>query len=233
VVGFLCAAVDPESKKLPLSPRAREAASRWLCRLHDPNAPARLASWVLENGGSEPLARASAEAEASYGGLRSVDRVQRFGGIQNLDRALAPGSAAAWPLQEAPTGPAILLSLEDIDHGDMLGCMTEDGTMWRYGYDWDQWDRTSDSVRTFVTRIALWGHPDEVPIDVSPSSLGQPLARVLNLDKVEEASDSTGDFYAGEAALVFERRLPGRVVTRMRELRPEAALAWDGLTSPG
>ncbi|WP_438017673.1 hypothetical protein WMF18_00620 [Sorangium sp. So ce315] len=144
VVGFLCAAVDPESMTLPLSPRAREAASRWLCRLHDPGDPSRLASWALDNGGSEPLARAVEEAESSFGGLRSVDRIQRFGGIQMLERALAVGSVAEWPLQQTPGGPAILLSQDDLDTHDTLACMTEDGSMWAYDFGWDEWDRTSD-----------------------------------------------------------------------------------------
>ncbi|WP_437715046.1 hypothetical protein WMF45_00680 [Sorangium sp. So ce448] len=232
VVGFLCATVDPESKTLPLSPRAREAASRWLCRLHDPGDPARLASWVLENGGSEALARTVADAEASFGGLRSVDRIQRFGGIQMLDRALGEGSVAEWPLQQTPDGPAILVSPRDIDNPDTLACVTEDGRMWAYGFGWDEWERTSDSVRAFVSRIALWGHPKEVPVHVSRSSHGRELARALGLDEVEEATDSTGTFYAGDAALVFERRLSeGRAVTWLRELLPEAVLAWDDLTS--
>ncbi|XXY52883.1 hypothetical protein WME91_17300 [Sorangium sp. So ce269] len=232
VVGFLCATVDPASKTLPLSPRAREAASRWLCRLHDPGDPARLASWVLENGGSEALARTAEDAERSFGGLRSVDRIQRFGGIQMLDRALAPRSVAEWPLQQTPDGPAILVSPRDFDNPDTLACITEDGRMWTYGFGWDEWERTSDSVRTFVTRVALWGHPKEVPIHVSRSSHGRELAGALGLDEVEEASDSTGTFYAGDAALVFERRLQGLTVMRMRELRPEAVLAWDDVTSP-
>ncbi|MGK3959857.1 hypothetical protein WMF38_43265 [Sorangium sp. So ce118] len=232
VIGFLCATVDPASKTLPLSPRAREAASRWLCRLHDPGDPARLASWVLENGGSEALARTAEDAERSFGGLRSVDRIQRFGGIQMLDRALAPGSVAEWPLQQTPDGPAILVSPRDFDNPDTLACITEDGRMWTYGFGWDEWERTSDSVRTFVTRVALWGHPKEVPIHVSRSSHGRELARALGLEEVEEASDSAGTFYAGDAALVFERRLEGLTVTRMRELRPEAVLAWDDVTSP-
>ncbi|WP_437548597.1 hypothetical protein WME97_00635 [Sorangium sp. So ce367] len=232
VVGFLCATVDPASRTLPLSPRVREAASRWLCRLHDPGDPARLASWVLENGGSEALARTVAEAEGSFGGLRSVDRIQRFGGIQMLDRALAEGSVAEWPLQQTPDGPAILVSPRDIDNPDTLACVTEDGRMWAYGFGWDEWERTSDSVRAFVSRIALWGHPKEVPVHVSRSSHGRELAQALGLDEVEEATDSTGTFYAGDAALVFERRLSeGRAVTWLRELRPESVLAWDALTS--
>ncbi|WP_437955743.1 hypothetical protein WME76_30180 [Sorangium sp. So ce119] len=232
VIGFLCATVDPASKTLPLSPRAREAASRWLCRMHDPGDPARLASWVRENGGSEALARVAADAESSFGGLRSVDRIQRFGGIQMLDRALAKGSVAEWPLQQTPDGPALLVSPRDFDNLDTLACITEDGRMWAYGFGWDEWERTSDSVRTFVSRVALWGHPKEVPIHVSRSSHGRELARALGLEEVEEASDSTGTFYAGDAALVFERRLQGLTVTRMRELRPEAVLAWDDVTSP-
>ncbi|HTN89198.1 MAG TPA: hypothetical protein VL242_36220 [Sorangium sp.] len=233
VVGFLCTTVDPASKTLPLSPRASEAASRWLCRMHDPAGPARLASWVRENGGSEALARVAADAEGSFGGLRSVDRIQRFGGIQMLDRALAKGSVAEWPLQQTPDGPAILVSPRDFDNPDTLACITEDGRMWTYDFGWDEWERTSDSVRTFVTRVALWGHPKEVPMHVSRSSHGRELARSLGLDEVEEVSDSTGTFYAGDAALVFERRLSGLTVTRMRELRPEAVLAWDDLTSSG
>ncbi|WP_437279075.1 hypothetical protein WME90_00535 [Sorangium sp. So ce375] len=232
VVGFLCATVDPASKTLPLSPRASEAASRWLCRLHDPGDPARLASWVLENGGSEALARTAADAERSFGGLRSVDRIQRFGGIQMLDRALGEGSVAEWPLQQTPDGPAILVSPRDIDNPDTLACVTEDGRMWAYGFGWDEWERTSDSVRAFVSRIALWGHPKEVPVHVSRSLHGRELAQALGLDEVEEATDSTGTFYAGDAALVFERRLSeGRAVTWLRQLRPEAVLAWDDLTS--
>ncbi|MDC0680142.1 hypothetical protein [Sorangium atrum] len=232
VVGFLCATVDPASKTLPLSPRAREAASRWLCRLHDPGDPERLASWVLENGGSEALARTAADAERSFGGLRSVDRIQRFGGIQMLDRALAEGSVAEWPLQQTPDGPAILVSPRDIDNPDTLACVTEDGRMWAYGFGWDEWERTSDSVRTFLSRIALWGHPKEVPVHVSRSSHGRELAQALGLDEVEEATDSTGTFYAGDAALVFERRLSeGRAVTWLRELRPESVRVWDDLTS--
>ncbi|XXT20048.1 hypothetical protein WME94_00590 [Sorangium sp. So ce429] len=62
-------------------------------------------------------------------------------------------------------------------------------------------------------------------------SHGRELAWALGLDEIEEASDSTGTFYAGDAALVFERRLVGRTVTRMRELRPEAVVTWDELTS--
>ncbi|KYG08157.1 hypothetical protein BE21_25320 [Sorangium cellulosum] len=232
VVGFLCATVDPASMTLPLSPRAREAASRWLCRLHDPGDPSRLASWVLENGGSEALARTAAGAERSFGGLRSVDRVQRFGGIQMLDRALAEGSVAEWPLQQTPDGSAILVSVRDIDNPDTLVCMTEDGRMWAYGFGWDEWERTSDSVRVFVTRVALWGHPKEMPIHVSRSSHGRALAQALGLDEVEEATDSTGTLYAGDAALVFERRLSeGRAVTWLRELRPEAVVAWNELIS--
>ncbi|MGK3986325.1 hypothetical protein WME99_24980 [Sorangium sp. So ce136] len=231
VVGFLCATVDPASKTLPLSPRAREAASRWLCRMHDPGGPARLASWVRENGGSEALARVAADAEGSFGGLRSVDRIQRFGAIQMLDRALAKGSVAEWPLQQTPDGPAILVSPRDFDNPDTLACITEDGRMWAYGFGWDEWERTSDSVRTFVARVALWGHPKEVPTHFSRWSHGRELARALGLDEVEEASDSTGTFYAGDAALVFERRLQGLTVTRMRELRPEAVLAWDALSA--
>ncbi|WP_441289378.1 hypothetical protein ACSRUE_00955 [Sorangium sp. KYC3313] len=232
VVGFLCATVDPASQTLSLSPRAREAASRWLYRLHDPGDPSRLASWVLENRGSEALARVAADAESSFGGLRSVDRIQRFGGIQMLDRALAKGSVAEWPLQQTPDGPAILVSVRDIDNPDTLACVTEDGRMWAYGFGWDEWERTSDSVRAFVARVALWGHPKEVPSHVSRSSHGRQLARTLSLDEVDEATDSTGTFYAGDAALVFERRLSeGRAVTWLRELRPEAVLAWDDLTS--
>ncbi|WP_437834186.1 hypothetical protein [Sorangium sp. So ce1153] len=231
VIGFLCATVDPASKTLPLSPRAREAASRWLCRLHDSGGPARLASWVMENGGSGALARAAADAEGSFGGLRSVDRIRRFGGILMLDRALAPGSVAESPLQQTPGGPAILLGQDDIDNPDTLACMTEDGDMWAYDLSWDEWDRASDSVSTFVTRLALWGHPRAAPSHIAMSSLGRELARALGLDEIDEASDSIGTFYAGDAALVFERRLPGRTVTRMRELRPEAVLAWDELSS--
>ncbi|WP_437659616.1 hypothetical protein [Sorangium sp. So ce1182] len=231
VVGFLCASVDPASKTLPLSPRAREAASHWLCRLHDSGGPARLASWVLEHGGSEALARAAADAEGSFGGLRSVDRIRRFGGIQMLERAIAPGSVAEWPLQQTPGGPAILLSQDDIDNPDTLACMTEDGSMWAYDLSWDEWERTSDSVLTFITRLALWGHPKEAPTHIALSSVGHELARALGLDEIEEASDSIGTFYAGDAALVFERRLAGRSVTRMRELRPEAVLAWDALSA--
>ncbi|WP_437288253.1 hypothetical protein [Sorangium sp. So ce406] len=231
VVGFLCATVDPASMTLPLSPRAREAASRWLCRLHDPGDPSRLASWVLENGGSEALARAAEDAESSFGGLRSVDRIQRFGGIQMLERAVAEGSAAEWPVQQTPGGPAILLSQDDLDNRDTLACMTEDGSMWGYDFSWDEWERTSDSVRTFVSRLALWGHPREAPTQLALSPLGRELARALALNEVEEASDSIGTLYAGDAALVFERRLSGRTVTRMRSLRPEAVLAWDELTS--
>lgn len=231
VVGFLCAAVDPASRTIALSPRAREAASRWLCRVHDPGDPERLAAWVLESGGSETLAGLARDAEAAFGGLRSVDRIQRFGGIQMLERALAPESVADWPLQQVPGGAAILLSQRDVDHPDTLACLAEDGAMWRYDFHWDEWTRTSDSARTFVARIALWGHPDEVPIHVSLSSLGQALGRALGLEEIEEASDSTGTLYAGEAAMVFERRTSGRTVTRMRELRAEAVLAWDELTS--
>ncbi|WP_437859356.1 hypothetical protein [Sorangium sp. So ce363] len=209
----------------------REAASRWLCRLHAPGDPARLASWVLQNGGSEALARAAEDAESSFGGLRSVDRIQRFGGILMLERALAEGSVAEWPIQQTPGGPAILLSQDDLDNHDTLACMTEDGSMWAYDFSWGEWERTSDSVRTFVARIALWGHPKEVPTHIALSSLGRELSRALGLSEVEEASDSIGTFYAGDTALVFERRRPDRTVTRMRELRPEAVLAWDDLTS--
>ncbi|XXT16677.1 hypothetical protein WME94_41250 [Sorangium sp. So ce429] len=232
VVGFLCATVDPAAKALPLSPRARDAAARWLCRLQDPGDPARLASWVLENGGSEALARTAADAEASFGGLRSVDRIRRFGGIQMLDRALAPGSVAERPLQQTPGGPAILMSQDDIDNPDTLACVAEDGSIWAYDFSWDEWERTSDSVSTFITRLALWGHPKEAPTHIALSSIGHELARALGLDEIEEASDSIGTLYAGDAALVFERRLPERTVTRMRELRPEAVLAWDELTRP-
>ncbi|KYF74983.1 hypothetical protein BE11_21250 [Sorangium cellulosum] len=186
---------------------------------------------MLENDGGEALARTAADAERSFGGLRSVDRIQRFGGIQALERALARGSVAEWPLQQTPDGPALLVSVRDIDNPDTLACMTADGRMWAYDFSWDEWERTSDSVRTFVTRVALWGHPQEAPIHVSRSSHGRELARALGLDEIEEASDSTGTFYVGDAALVFERRLTGRTVTRMRELRPEAALAWDALSS--
>jgi hypothetical protein len=224
VVGFLCATVDPASRTLPLSPRVREAASRWLCRLHDSGDPSRLASWVLENGASEALA-------SSFGGLRSVDRIQRFGGVLMLDRALSEGSVAEWPIQQTPGGPAILLSQDDLDNQDTLACMTEDGSMWAYDFSWGEWERTSDSVRTFVARIALWGHPKEVPTLIALSPLGRELSRALGLSEVEEASDSIGTFYAGDAALVFERRRPDRTVTRMRGLRPEAVLAWDELTS--
>jgi hypothetical protein len=231
VVGFLCATVDPASRTLPLSPRVREAASRWLCRLHDSGDPSRLASWVLENGASEALARAAEDAESSFGGLRSVDRIQRFGGVLMLDRALSEGSVAEWPIQQTPGGPAILLSQDDLDNQDTLACMTEDGSMWAYDFSWGEWERTSDSVRTFVARIALWGHPKEVPTLIALSPLGRELSRALGLSEVEEASDSIGTFYAGDAALVFERRRPDRTVTRMRGLRPEAVLAWDELTS--
>ncbi|MDI1443572.1 hypothetical protein [Polyangium sp. 6x1] len=124
------------------------------------------------------------------------------------------------------------MSLRDIDHYDINACLAEDGTMWRYDSNWDEWSRTSDSASTFVARMALWGHPDEAPIHSSSSSFGQPLARALGLEEIEEASDSVATFYAGEAALVFERRTPDGTVTRMRELRPEAVLAWDALTSP-
>src|SRR5690606_38926961 len=134
------AAADPASTTLPLSPLAKEAASRWLCRLHKPEDPARLASWVLENGGGEALARAAADAESSFGGLRSVDRVQRFGGIQMLDRALAEGSVAEWHLQQTPGGPAILLSVRDIANPDTLVCLAGDGSMWAYNFGWDEWE---------------------------------------------------------------------------------------------
>ncbi|KYF69401.1 hypothetical protein BE15_31605 [Sorangium cellulosum] len=120
----------------------------------------------------------------------------------------------------------------DIDNPDTLASVTEEGRMWAYGFGWDEWERTSDSVRVFVTRVALWGHRKEVSIHVSRSSHDRELARALGLEDVEEASDSTGTFYAGDAALVFKRRLQGLTVTRMRELRPEAVLAWDDVTSP-
>jgi hypothetical protein len=231
VVGFLCASVDPATRTLALSPRARDAAARWLCRRHEADDPARLGSWVFDNGSGRALADTAAEAERSFGGLRSVDRIQRFGGIQMLERALAPGSVADSPLQETPDGPAVLMSQRDVDNPDTLACITANGSMWAYQFSWDYWERSSDSVSTFVSRVALWGHPDEVPIHLARASLGRELARELGLHEVAEASDSTGTFYAGDTALVFERTLSEGRVTRMRELRPEAVLAWDALTS--
>jgi hypothetical protein len=217
VIGFLCASVDPATKTLALSPRARNAAARWL--------------WVFDNGSGQALANAAAAAERSFGGLRSVDRIQRFGGVQMLERALAPGSVADSPLQETPEGPAVLMSQRDVDSPDTLACITANGSMWAYQFSWDYWERSSDSAHTFVSRVALWGHPDEVPIHLARASLGRELARELGLHEVAEASDSTGTFYAGDTALVFERTLSEGSVTRMRELRPEAVLAWDGLTA--
>jgi hypothetical protein len=232
VVGFLCAAEDPETRTLALPPRALDAAARWLCRVHAPEDPARLAAWLLDNGGSEALAGVAREAEASFGGLRSVDRTQRFGGIHMLEAALAAPKLADWPLQQAPAGAAVLMSLWDIDQHDTLACAAEDGSMWRYTPHWDEWQRSSDSVRTFVARLALWGHPHDVqPIHMTSSPLGQALARELGLEEIAEASDSTGTFYAGEPALVFERRTPDGTTTHLRALRPEAALAWDALAS--
>src|SRR5262249_44889445 len=199
VVGFLCAAVDPAIDTLQVSPRAKAAASRWLFRQHRLDDPARLAAWVSSNGGDEALARAGADAEESFGGLRSVDRIRRFGGIQNLERALAPGSVAPWPLQQTPGGPALLVSDEDIDSSDTLACLAQDGSVWTYSFAWDEWTRSSDSVRTFVTRVALWGHPHEAPTHVCRSSCGRALADALGLDEVAEASDGTGTFFAGSA----------------------------------
>ncbi len=202
VVGFLCASVDPATRTLALSPRARDAATRWLCRRHVADGPARLGSWVFDNGSGQALADTAAEAERSFGGLRSVDRIQRFGGIQMLERALAPGSVADSPLQETPEGPAVLMSQRDVDNPDTLACITAHGSMWAYQFSWDDWERSSDSVSTFVSRVALWGHPDEVPIHLARASLGRELARELGLQEVAEASDSTGTFYAGDTALV-------------------------------
>jgi hypothetical protein len=179
----------------------------------------------VDNGSGQALADTAAEAERSFGGLRSVDRIQRFGGVQMLERALAPGSVADSPLQETPEGPAVLMSQRDVDSPDTLACITANGSMWAYQFSWDDWERTSDSAHTFVSRVARWGHPDEVPIHLARASLGQSLARELGLHEVAEASDSTGTFYVGDAALVFERTSPDGNVTRMRELRPEAVLA--------
>lgn len=231
VVGLHCAQREPSfAPQLPLSMGTQAAAEQWLIQRLEPDAPERLARWVEENGGPFPLANRAAEAERAFGGLRSVDRIQRFGGIQMIDRAIAPGSAADWPLQETPEGPALLMSLRDVDSPDTLACLTEKGEIWAYGFGSDTWKRSSDSVATFITRVARWGHPNERPIHVASVALGKELADTLGLRKVDEASDSTGTFYTGDAALVFERHHEGRFTTRLRELKTEALATWDDLT---
>lgn len=225
IVALRTAADDGSTAGLPLSTAVLAAARRWLIRVAGPDEPATLAAWLADRGHPE-LAEVAGEAEEAFGGLRSGDRITRYGGVQMVGRATAPGSVAEHPIQETPRGPALLVAVRDVDSRDTLVALAADRSMWHDGMGTETWIPASDSVETFVSRVALWGHDDAAPTHRVFGAAGRALAANLGLDHVPEASDSHATVYIGDGAVVHERRFPDRVVTRMRTFSPRAERAW-------
>jgi hypothetical protein len=213
---------DGSMHDIPLPESLRQVATRWLIRTKADDDATALREWIAHNGGSAALADVACEVEAAYGGLRSLDRLQRFGGMQMVTNHRASGSIAEHPLVNCPLGEALLIAVRDIDTTDTLVALAKNRSVWRYDFGWDRWLPSATHVDGFLARLAVWPHTAVAPRHVVRQPLPGSLAAALHLEMVPEGSDDHGTLHAGDEAVVFERVLPEIVVTHAQPLTERA-----------
>lgn len=229
VRGLHCATVDSPAELVDLTPRVQQAAQDWLIRRWEPGGEQRLAQWVSENCDDPHLAPLAERMDQAWGGLFSVDGVPRFGGLWHLEATLHPEYDSLPAIQETPDGPGLLVSWRDIDNQDTVISVTSKGQVWALRRSWDLWDLSSETVATYLSRLALWGHPKGTPQRSLRGAWGAHFARELGLERIDEACDAAGELFLGAKAKVFERPGAEGITTWMRELSPEALSAWNAV----
>jgi hypothetical protein len=213
---------DGSMHDVPLPDALAAPARRWLIRNAPPSAPTELADWMRRKGAAATLADVASRAEASFGGLYSVDRIHRYGGMQMVASYEAPGSVVQTPLVACPAGAGLVIAARDIDAADARVALAIDGSLWRYDFGWDRWVASAARVDVFVARLALWPHPELATTHVARERELEAILEELHLDVVPEASDAHGTLHWGDEAALFERVLPEARVVHARALTTTA-----------